>query len=154
MEKTLILLKPDAFQRGLIGKIIARFEEKGLKIVGIKMLKVSSEKAKEHYAHLADKPFFPELEEYITHQPIIAMVLEGKQAIEVVRKLVGKTNGREAAPGTIRGDYSMSTSRNLIHASDSPETAEKEIKRFFEEDELFEYDLQLLKKYYYAGDEI
>ena len=153
MERTLILLKPDALQRGLIGKIIARFEEKGLKIIGLKMLKMSPATAKEHYAHLTSKPFYPGLEKFITHMPIVAMVAEGVEAVEVTRTIVGVTNSRKAAAGTIRGDFSMSTSRNVIHASDSLETAQKEVARFFKKEELFEYPLSL-HEYFYAEDEL
>ncbi len=152
MERTLLLLKPDAIQRKLIGKIITRFEKKGLRIIGIKMLKLSKENAKEHYSHLLDKPFYPGLEEFMTNHPIIAMVVEGQECVEVVRKMVGVTNARKAESGTIRGDYSLSTGRNTIHASDSPETAKKEVARFFSEDELFEYKLAVFE-YLYAEDE-
>ncbi|MBD3210244.1 nucleoside-diphosphate kinase [Candidatus Micrarchaeota archaeon] len=138
-EKTLILLKPDAIQRGLLGSIISRFERKGFKIVGMKMLQMSGELAKEHYAHLLDKPFYPDLEKFVTSHPLVAMVAEGKDAVEVIRLIVGPTNASKAPAGTIRGDFSNSTSRNVIHASDSRETAEKEVKRFFRDDELFSY---------------
>ena len=139
MERTLILLKPDAISRGISGEIISRFEKKGLKIVGLKMIKMSEELAKKHYSKYVGKSFFPVLMKFMTSKPIIAMVVEGIEAIKVVRTLVGKTNGREAAPGTIRGDYGMSISKNLIHASDSIETAKEEISRFFKEDELIEW---------------
>ncbi len=151
-ERTLILIKPDAINRGLIGEIISRFEKKGLKIVGMKMLKMSKEKAKEHYSHHVGKPFYPDLEKFMTSMPIIAFVVEGKEAVNVVRKIVGSTNGREAEPGSIRGDYSMSVSKNLIHASDSKENAEKEIKRFFKDEELFDYELAY-DEFLYASDE-
>ncbi|MEM4367030.1 MAG: nucleoside-diphosphate kinase [Candidatus Anstonellales archaeon] len=140
MERTLVLLKPDAVERGLIGRIISRFEAKALKIVGIKMMRISPEISKEHYAHHLNKPFYKALEKFITSRPIVAMAVEGPEAVEVVRKIVGATNGRKAEPGTIRGDFSISTSTNLIHASDSRETAEKEIKRFFKKEELFDYE--------------
>ncbi len=140
MERTLILLKPDAVSRGLIGEIISRFEKKGLKIVGMKMLWMDKELARNHYAKYVDKPFFPLLEKFMTSKPIVAMVLEGKDAIKVVRTMVGSTNGREASPGTIRGDFGMSISKNLIHASDSEETAKEEIARFFKEEELFDWE--------------
>ncbi len=152
MERTLLLLKPDALERGLIGKIISRFEEKGLKIVGMKMLRMSRELSKEHYAHLADKPFYNDLEEFVTTKPMVAVAIEGKEAVEVVRLIVGPTNATKAPGGTIRGNFSNSTSRNVIHASDSKETAEKEIKRFFKKDELFDYEFS--NEYYrYASDE-
>ncbi|MEM4360361.1 MAG: nucleoside-diphosphate kinase [Candidatus Bilamarchaeaceae archaeon] len=151
-ERTLILLKPDAIQRGLVGDIISRFERKGLKIVGLKMLRMDTRFAKEHYAHLVNKPFYPDLEKFVTEHPMVAMVIEGKEAVEVVRLIVGPTNATKAPAGTIRGDLSNSTSRNVIHASDSKETAEKEIKRFFKDNELFEY--KFMNEYYrYAADE-
>lgn len=153
MERTLVLLKPDALQRGLIGRIVARFEEKGLKIIGLKMMRMSPAVAKEHYAHLVSKPFYPGLEKFMTGMPIVAMVLEGVEAVEVTRAIVGATNSRKAAAGTIRGDFSMSTSRNVIHASDSLETAQKEVARFFSKEELFEYPLSL-HEYFYAEDEL
>jgi nucleoside-diphosphate kinase len=152
VEQTCILIKPDAIQRGLVGEMIARFEKKSFKIVGMKMLQMSKELAREHYAHLADKPFFPDLEKFVTGHPMLAMVVEGKDAVEVVRLIVGPTNASKAPAGTVRGDFSNSTSRNVIHASDSKETAEKEIKRFFKTEELFGYDFS--NAYFrYAADE-
>lgn len=151
-ERTLVLIKPDAINRGLIGEIISRFEKKGLKIVGMKMLKMSKSMAKEHYSHHIQKSFYPELEAFMTLMPIIAMVIEGKNSINVVRKIVGVTNGRDANPGSIRGDYSMSVSKNLIHASDSKENAKKEIKIFFKDNEIFEYSLSY-EHFLYASDE-
>jgi len=142
IERTLILIKPDAMQRGLVGEITARLENKGFKIIGMKMLKMSKELSKEHYSHLVDKPFYPDLEKFVTEHPMIAMVIEGKDAVDVVRLIVGPTNASKAPGGTIRGDFSNSTSRNVIHASDSKETAEKEVKRFFKDEELFEYELR------------
>jgi nucleoside-diphosphate kinase len=151
-ERTLILIKPDGIQRGVVGEIIARFEKKSLKIVAMKMLQMDKGLAKEHYAHLADKPFYPDLEKFVTEHPLVAMVVEGKNAVEAVRLIVGPTNATEAPGGTVRGDFSNSTSRNIIHASDSKETAVKEIKRFFREDELFDYEFK--NEYYrYAPDE-
>ena len=152
MERTLILLKPDALKRELVGEIISRIERKGLKIIAMKMLKMSKSLAREHYAHIADKPFYKYVEEYMTSTPIIAMVVEGKEAVSVVRRIVGVTNGREAEPGSIRGDFSVSISKNLIHASDSVETAEKEIARFFSEEELFEWKRD--DSLYYSEEEI
>jgi len=152
MEKTLILIKPDGIQRGVVGEIIARFERKGLKIAGMKMLQMDEKFAKEHYAHLVDKPFYPDLEKFVTEHPLVAMVIEGKEAVEVVRLIVGPTNATKAPAGTIRGDFSNSTSRNVIHASDSKETAEKEVKRFFKDDELFDYEFKNAH-YRYAADE-
>jgi len=152
MEQTLILIKPDGIQRGAVGSIVNRFERKGLKIVGMKMLQMSKELAKEHYAHLVKKPFYTDLEKFMTEHPIVAMVVEGKDAVEVVRLIVGPTNASKAPAGTIRGDFSNSTSRNVIHASDSKETAEKEVKRFFKEDELYDYEFAN-EEYRYAADE-
>ena len=137
MERTLVLLKPDAIQRGFIGELISRFEKKGLKITGLKMVRMSKELSKEHYAHIASKPFYPEIEQFMTSQPIIAIVVEGEQVIDVVRLMLGPTDSNKALSGTIRGDLSNSISRNIIHASDSKETAEKEVKRFFKKEELF-----------------
>ena|SRR5271157_2436255 len=151
-ERTLLLIKPDAVQRGLIGMILARFETKGFKIVGLKMLHMSKELSKEHYAHLVSKPFYPDLEKFMTADPIIAVVIEGKEAVEVTRLIVGPTNASKAQGGTIRGDFSNSTSRNVIHASDSKETAEKEVARFFKKEELFDYKFNSLH-YLYAPDE-
>jgi len=150
MERTLVLIKPDGISRELVGTVISRFERKGLKIVGLKMIRISPELAREHYAHLVDKPFYPGLEKFMTHMPVIAMVLEGKDAVSVVRTVVGVTNAREANPGTIRGDFAMSVSKNIIHASDSLDTAVKEVKRFFKDGEIFEYSKQ---DYYYSDDE-
>jgi nucleoside-diphosphate kinase len=139
IERTLILIKPDAIQRSLLGEIISRFERKGLKIIGLKMMKLEEEILVDHYSHHKDKPFFRKLIEFMKSGPIVAMVLEGVEAIETVRNLVGSTNGRKADPGTIRGDFSMSQSFNIIHASDSKEIAEIEIRRFFKPDEIFDY---------------
>ncbi len=150
-ERTLVLLKPDAVQRGFIGEITTRIERKGLKIIGMKMLKMTPTLAKEHYAHLVGKPFYSDLEKFMTSNPIIAIVVEGKEAVEVVRTLCGPTNATKASAGTIRGDFSNSTSRNVIHASDSKEIAAKEIQRFFKHDELFEYEKE--RFWLYASDE-
>ncbi len=152
MEQTLLLIKPDAIQRGLVGEIVSRFENKGFRIAGMKMLQMSKELASEHYAHLVDKPFYPDLEKFVTSHPLVAVVVEGKEAVEVVRLIVGPTNASKAPAGTIRGDLSNSTSRNVIHASDSKETAEKEVKRFFGENELFDYKLKVAE-YLKATDE-
>ena len=141
MERTLVLLKPDAVQRRLVGRIISRFEDKGLKIVGMKLMKVTQELAERHYAEHREKPFFGELVSFITSSPIVAMVVEGPGAIDEVRRLMGKTNPREAAPGTIRGDYGLSITQNLVHGSDSPESAAREIPIFFSEGELFDYSM-------------
>jgi nucleoside-diphosphate kinase len=140
MERTLILIKPDAIQRGLIGSVIARFEDKGLKVVGIKFLRLNDELCAEHYSHLADKPFFPAIRRFMQQTPVVALCLEGLDCVETVRSLCGITKARAAAPGTIRGDWAMSIQANLVHASDSLETANKEIVRFFDDAELFEYN--------------
>jgi nucleoside-diphosphate kinase len=139
MEQTVVLIKPDALQRGLTGEIIHRFDRKGLKLVGIKMLKLTDEIINEWYAHHRDKSFFPTLRNFMEWTPIVAMVWEGLDAISTVRKIVGTTKGREAEAGSIRGDFGMSGSQNLIHASDSPEAAEKERKLIFSDDEIFDY---------------
>ncbi len=141
MERTLVLLKPDAVQRRLLGRIISRIEEKGLKIVAMKMMKVTRELAERHYAEHREKPFFGELVSFITSGPIVAMVVEGPKAIETVRKMMGKTDPLEAEPGTIRGDYGLSITMNLIHGSDSKKTAAREIPIFFAEDEILSYDI-------------
>ena len=137
-EKTLIILKPDALQRNILGEIISRFERKGLKIIGLKMANLSDELLEEHYAHHKDKPFFKDLKEFMKISPVVLMVLEGLEAVRVVRKMAGSTKGFEAEPGSIRGDFALGT-RNIIHASDSQETAKEEIKRFFKDQELFDY---------------
>ncbi|MCD5408376.1 nucleoside-diphosphate kinase [Candidatus Bipolaricaulota bacterium] len=139
MERTLVLLKPDAVQRRIVGRIISRFEDKGLKIVGMKLMKVTQQLAERHYEEHREKPFFSELVSFITSSPIVAMVVEGPGAIEEVRKLMGKTNPRDAAPGTIRGDFGLSITMNLVHGSDSPASAAQEIPIFFSEGEILEY---------------
>ncbi len=131
MERTLVLIKPDAMQRGLAGEVISRLERRGLKIVAIRLLKVSKPLAKKHYAEHEGKPFFPGLVEYITSSPIIAAVFEGKGAIQAVRQTMGKTNPLEAETGSIRGDLGLEKGRNLTHASDSPASAKREIALFF-----------------------
>jgi len=139
LERTVVLIKPDGIQRGLVGNIISRFEHKGLKLVGIKMLRADSALLEEHYAQHKGKPFFESLKEYMGSSPIIAMLWEGVEAVNVVRSLCGATSGREADVGTIRGDLSMSHQANIVHASDSTENAKKEERRFFEKDEIFDY---------------
>lgn len=151
MERTLLLLKPCTVQRRLIGEVINRIERKGLRIVGLKMMQLDDAILNEHYAHLVDRPFFPWLTASMKSAPVIAMCVEGNSAVTVVRNIVGATNGRKAAPGTIRGDLSMSGQENIIHASDSIETAEIEMKRFFREGEIFEYP-DPLHDYFYAPD--
>lgn len=139
MERTLVLLKPDALQRNLLGEIISRFEKKGLKIVGLKMMKLNDTLLEEHYFHHKDKAFFRDLVNFMESSPVVALVLEGVEAIEAVRLICGPTIGRKADAGSIRGDFSMSQQHNIIHASDSKENAEKEIWRFFNQDEIFDY---------------
>ncbi len=140
MERTFVMVKPDGVQRGLVGEVIGRLERKGLKIVAVKMLWIKRELAENHYAEHREKPFFQNLVEYITSSPVVAMVVEGKNAISVVRTLVGATNPAEASPGTIRGDFGLDVGRNVVHASDSPESAEREIKLFFSDDEIMSYE--------------
>lgn len=152
IQKTLVLLKPCTLQRALAGEIIHVFERKGLHICGLKMMQLTDEILSEHYAHLASKPFFQRVKDSMMTAPVVAMALEGVDAIEAVRALAGPTNGRLAAPGTIRGTYCMSFQENIVHASDSPETAEVELKRFFRDDEIFEWG-QCTFDYLYANDE-
>lgn len=139
MERTLVLLKPDCIQRRLMGRIISRLEDKGLNIIGLKMIRVSSELARRHYAEHVHKAWYPSLEGFITSGPVVAMVVEGPEAIRVVRDLVGATDSLSAASGTIRGDFGCSRQMNLIHASDGPESAARELAIFFKEDELCPY---------------
>ncbi|TWT57972.1 Nucleoside diphosphate kinase [Thalassoglobus neptunius] len=143
LEKSLILLKPDAVQRRLCGEIISRLEKKGLKLVGMKMLVVTKELAAKHYEEHVEKPFYPLLEEFITSGPVVAIVVQGPEAVSVVRGMMGKTNGRESAPGTIRGDFGLSRQVNLIHGSDSPEAAARETAIYFQPEELVEYSSSL-----------
>ena len=141
MQRTLILFKPDAVERRLCGRLLTRIEDKGLKIVGLKLIRITSELARQHYAEHVSKPFYPHLEAFITGGPVVALVAEGPQAVQVMRTLMGSTNGREAAPGTIRGDFGVSRQMNLIHGSDSPESAAREIGIYFRPEELIEYPL-------------
>ena len=138
-ERSLILFKPDCIQRRLAGQLLSRIENKGMKIVGLKMLQVTVELAREHYAEHVEKPFYPLLEEFITAGPVIALVVEGPEAISVLRDMMGPTNGRNAAPGTIRGDYGASRQMNLVHGSDGPEAAAREIGIYFAAAELCDY---------------
>jgi nucleoside-diphosphate kinase len=133
MERTLILVKPDAFARGLTGEILARFERKGLKIVALKHLVTPRETAEQHYAEHQEKPFFGELVDFITGGPLVALILEGEQAIKAARQLIGATNPLEAATGSIRGDFAIAIGTNMVHGSDSPESAEREIGIWFPE---------------------
>lgn len=153
MEQTLVIFKPCTIQRGLFGQITDRFERKGLLLAGIKMLWLTDSILDDHYSHLKDKPFFGRIKASMEISPVIVMCWEGIEAVSVVRNLVGPTNGREAQPGTIRGDFSMSVQENIIHASDSLESAAIELKRFFEPHELFKYEMLLLSNLY-ASDEI
>ncbi len=137
-QRTLVLLKPDAVQRRLIGEIIRRLEQKGLDLIALKLMRVERALAEQHYAEHRKKPFFRELIEFITSGPVVAMIVEGPQAISVVRQLMGKTNPFEAEPGTIRGDFGLDLTANLIHGSDSPQSAQEEIERFFRPEEILE----------------
>ena len=152
IEKTLVLLKPCTLQRALVGEIISIFEKKGLHLCGMKMMMLTDELLSEHYAHLSEKPFFQRVKDSMMTAPVIAMCLEGVDAIAAVRKLAGVTNGRNAEPGTIRGDLCMSFQENIVHASDGPETAEAELKRFFKPEEIFTWK-QSYFDYLYANDE-
>jgi len=140
MERTVVLVKPDGLQRGLVGEIMHRFERKGLKLVGIKMIRLTDEILENWYAHHKDKPFFATLKSFMEWTPVVAMVWEGVEAIAAVRKIVGITKSREAEAGSVRGDFGMSGSQNIIHASDSIESADKELGLIFNGDEIFEYD--------------
>ncbi len=140
MERTLILCKPDCVERRLVGRVLGRFEDKGFNIIAMKMLRVSPELAKQHYAEHVEKPFYPGLEKFITGAPVVAAVIEGLEAIGVVREMLGATNGLKAAAGTIRGDLSSSRQMNLVHASDSSESASREIRLYFTADELCAYE--------------
>jgi len=139
METTLMLLKPDTVERGLIGQVISRLEQKGLKINGLKMMQLSEEIINEHYDFLMDKPFFPGIKAYMTRTPVVAITATGVQAIPTVRMLTGATNPQEALPGSIRGDYALTIDANIIHASDTPENAEIELKRFFKGEGIYDY---------------
>lgn len=140
LQRSVVLLKPDALQRGLVGEIISRFEHKGLKLVSLKMMSLSHEILDEWYAHHKEKPFFGRLKEFMMSAPVVAMLWEGLECITTVRKLCGTTKGYQAEAGSIRGDYSISGSNNVIHASDSPETAQKEEKLIFKPEDIFDYD--------------
>lgn len=139
MEKTFLMVKPDGVQRGLIGEIVSRFEQKGLQLVAAKLVQVSREQAERHYAEHVGKPFFDNLINFITSGPVFAMVWQGDQVIALSRTMIGKTNSLEALPGTIRGDYAVHTNLNLIHGSDSTESAEREIANFFRPEEVLDY---------------
>lgn len=139
LETTLILFKPDAIEKQLTGKVLARFEEAGFTVRGIKMMQLDDAILREHYAHVSDKPFFPEIVAFMSRTPVIALALEGEDVIAKVRDLLGPTNSKAAAPGTIRGDFGEDMMINICHASDSPENGEIEVKRFFKLDEIFAY---------------
>ena len=152
LEKTLVLLKPCTMQRALAGEIISIFEKKGFRICGMKMMQLTDALLSEHYAHLAEKPFFQRVKDSMMTAPVVALCLEGVDAIATVRTLAGPTNGRNAAPGTIRGSYCVSFQENIVHASVSPETAKVELARFFKPEEIFEWK-QCTFDYLYANDE-
>lgn len=152
MERTLVILKPSTVIRGLIGEVITRFERKGLHLVGMKMIQLSDEILNEHYANLSQKSFFQRVKDSMKIAPVIVCCWEGVDAVQVVRNMAGVTNGRNAAQGSIRGDFSVSTQENIIHASDSVENGIVEVKRFFREEELFEYKTPILN-FLYANDE-
>lgn len=152
LERSLVLLKPDCVERRLMGQIIARFEAKGLNIVGAKLLRVTPELSKQHYAEHVSKPFYKSLEDFITSAPIMALAIEGLEAIRVIRDMLGATNGLKAAPGTIRGDFSSSRQMNLVHASDSPESAARELSLYFKPEEICGHELRLTP-FMRAGDE-
>lgn len=152
MQKTLVIIKPSAIQRGLVGEVISRFEKKGLQIVGFKMIYLDDEMIEIHYSHLKDKSFFKRIKDSMQVTPVFVLALKGLDAIEVVRKMSGTTNSRKAESGTIRGDYSMSIQENIVHTSDSLENARVELARFFKEEEIFDYE-PLLFPHLYANDE-
>lgn len=152
MERTLVILKPSAVQRSLVGEVTARFEKKGLRLAGMKMMQLTDELLDKHYSHLVGKPFFQRIKNSMMAAPVVCCVYEGVDAVETVRTMTGSTNGRKAMPGTIRGDYGMSFQENIIHASDSPENAIAEINRFFNSDEIFDYKLATMQ-FLYANDE-
>lgn len=152
MEKTLVLLKPSCVERNLIGEVIGRIERRGIVICGMKMMQLDEKILREHYAHLVDKPFFPQLCASMMASPVVALCLKGVDVVRVFREMVGVTNGRKAAPGTIRGDLSMSGSLNIIHASDSVENAQIEIDRFFKPSEVFDYTPTNIRFIYEEGE--
>jgi nucleoside-diphosphate kinase len=153
MEKTLVIIKPGAIQRALIGEVIRRFEQKGLQLCGMKMIQLNDAILADHYSHLVERPFFPRIKKSMMMTPVIVCCLKGCEAVRIVRAMAGVTNGRDALQGTIRGDFSVSMQENIIHASDTVENAVIELKRFFDNDEIFEFDQNGLN-YVYASDEI
>jgi nucleoside-diphosphate kinase len=152
MERTLILLKPDCVERRLVGRILSRFEDKGLNIVALKLIRISPDLAKRHYAEHVSKPFYPGLEKFITGGPVVAAIIEGLEAIRVVREMLGATSGLKAAAGTIRGDFSSSRQMNLVHASDGPDAAKREIELYFQPSEIIASE-PTLTPWLRAGDE-
>ncbi|MFA5044956.1 MAG: nucleoside-diphosphate kinase [Paludibacter sp.] len=153
MEKTLVIVKPGAIQRGLIGEVIQRFERKGLQLCGMKMIQLTDEILIEHYAHLAQRSFFKRIKDSMKVTPVIVCCWKGLDAVHIVHEMAGKTNGREAAQGTIRGDFSVSVQENIIHTSDTLENAKVELERFFNNDEIFDFEQSGLN-FLYANDEI
>ena len=153
MERTLVLFKPDCVQRRLLGRLVTRFEDKGFNVVALKLMRVTPELAKRHYAEHVAKDWYPALEGFITGGPLVAAVVEGLEAIRVVRDMVGATNGLKAAAGTIRGDYSSSRQMNLVHASDGPDAASREIDIFFTSDEIHTYE-PTIRPWLRASDEV
>lgn len=153
MERTLVLIKPDGIQRGLVGEVTRRFERKGLKLVGMKMMTLEDAVVLEHYAHLVDKPFFDGVKKFMQSTPVIAMCWEGVEAVSAVRTIVGITKAREADAGSIRGDLSMGFQCNVVHASDSLDTANREVERFFKPEEIFSYD-KTEYMHVYSDDEV
>ncbi|TGX83631.1 nucleoside-diphosphate kinase [Palleniella muris] len=153
MEKTLVILKPSCLQRGLVGEVTKRFEQKGLRLAGMKMCQLTDDVLSEHYAHLAERPFFQLLKDAMMATPVIVCCFEGVGAVDVVRQMAGTTNGRKALPGTIRGDFSMSSQENIVHTSDSLENAAIELKRFFKDEEIFDYK-SVSNAFIYASDEV
>ena len=152
MEKTLVILKPGTLQRGLVGEVTKRFEQKGLRLAGMKMMQLTDEILNEHYAHLSGRPYFQRVKDSMMASPVIVCCYEGVEAVQTVRTMAGPTNGRLAAPGTIRGDFSMSMQENVVHTSDSPEAAVTELNRFFKPEEIFGYKLAA-SGFLYAADE-
>ncbi|MFF2875636.1 nucleoside-diphosphate kinase [Gottfriedia sp. NPDC057991] len=148
MERTYLMVKPDGVQRNLIGEIVSRFEKKGFNLVGAKLMQVSKEQAETHYAEHKERPFFGELVDFITSSPVFAMVWEGENVIATARQMMGATNPKDSAPGTIRGEYAATVGKNIIHGSDSPASAEREIGIFFNQNELVEYS-KLIKEWVY-----
>ncbi|MBS3056324.1 MAG: nucleoside-diphosphate kinase [Candidatus Aenigmarchaeota archaeon] len=152
MEKTVVIFKPDSLNRSLVGDILSRFEHKGLQVIAMKMIKLDDPLLDEHYAHHKNKPFASRLWKFMKSSPVIAAVLEGRNAVETVRNMAGPTDGTKAPHGTIRGDFGVSTQCNLIHVSDSHDSAKAELKRFFKPDEIFEWK-RVDEKFLYADDE-